>query len=197
MSFLPIARSDGWGLSPIPVRNVLPPAPTLPHCYRCRARTGAIVQTHFTIRRAGPADASAVAALTIAAYARWVPLLGRKPLPMLADYDAAVVAHRIDLFERDGELAALAEFEAHPDHLLVVNLAVSPERQGQGIGATLLAHAETVARALGLAELRLYTNSLMAANVALYRRHGYAITREEQRGPGWIVIHMSKTLPAA
>ena len=33
----------------------------------------------YTIRRARLADASAVDALTQAAYAKWVPIIGRKP----------------------------------------------------------------------------------------------------------------------
>jgi hypothetical protein len=41
------------------------------------------------LRRATPPDAPAVRDLTRAAYAKWVPVLGREPLPMTADYDAA------------------------------------------------------------------------------------------------------------
>ena len=86
-----------------------------------------------TIRRGGPADAPAVDALTQAAYAKWVPIIGRKPRPMLAEYAAAVVEHRIDLVEIDGQLAALVELDQQPDHLLIVNLAVHPDHQRQGL----------------------------------------------------------------
>ena len=149
------------------------------------------------IRRAAPADAPAIDALTQAAYAKWVPVIGRKPLPMLADYGEAVRAHRIDVIDAPDGLAALVELEPFPDHLLIVNLAVRPDRHGQGLGSRLLEHAEDVARSLGLPELRLYTNSLMAKNIALYGRRGYVVDRREERGPGWTTVHMSKRLPSA
>src|SRR5665213_4526916 len=109
------------------------------------------------VRRAVLADAPAVDALTQATYAKWVPIIGRKPRPMLADYATAVVDHRIDLVEADGRLAALVELDQQPDHLLIVNLAVHPDYQGRGLGKLLLAHAESVTREAGLTELRLYT----------------------------------------
>jgi ribosomal protein S18 acetylase RimI-like enzyme len=152
----------------------------------------AAMQPKFPIRRAGPADAAAIDALTQAAYAKWVPIIGRKPLPMRADYACAVREHRIEVIDLDGRLAALAELAIEPDHLLIVNLAVAPDRQGRGLGSALLHHADDVAAELGLAEVRLYTNSLMAANIALYRRYGYAVDRMEPRSPQWSVVFMSK-----
>lgn len=41
------------------------------------------------LRRATAADAANVRALARAAYAKWVPLIGREPIPMTADYDRA------------------------------------------------------------------------------------------------------------
>jgi GNAT superfamily N-acetyltransferase len=121
--------------------------------------------TH-TLRTAGPADAAAVDALTQAAYAKWVPIVGRRPRPMTVDYARAVVEHRIDLVEAGNHLLALVELADAPDHLLIVNLAVAPEAQGQGLGSLLLRHAEEVARELGRPTLRLYTNRLMAPHIA-------------------------------
>lgn len=149
------------------------------------------------LRTATAADAGAIRALTRDAYAKWVPLIGREPKPMTADYVAAVRDHRIDLLEIDGVLAALVEMIPAPDHLLIENLAVAPAWQGRGLGRRLLAHAEAVALGLGLAEARLYTNQRFAANVALYRRCGYCITREEALPLG-TVVHMARPLgPAA
>lgn len=143
------------------------------------------------LRRAVPADAPAIRALTRLAYAKWVPVAGREPLPMRADYDAAVRDHRIDLLYRDGALAALIETVAEADHLLIENVAVSPDFQGRGLGRILMAHAERLAVAAGYVEVRLYTNKLFSANVALYQRLGYRIDREEALNGG-TAVHMSK-----
>ncbi|HVW93279.1 MAG TPA: GNAT family N-acetyltransferase [Devosia sp.] len=146
----------------------------------------------FPLRRGGPADAPAIAALVESAYGKWVPVIGRPPLPMLVDYGKAVVEHRIDLLEIDGQLAGLVELETEPDCLVVVNLAVAPGFQMRGLGSLLLAHADQVARQSGLGRIRLFTNSLMTSNIALYGRRGYTKDRVEQRSPGWAVVHMSK-----
>ncbi len=145
------------------------------------------------LRRAVSGDASAIRALTRLAYAKWVPVAGREPLPMRADYEAAVRNHRIDLLYKEGELAALIETVAGTDHLLIENVAVSPAFQGQGLGRVLMAHAERLAVASGFPELRLYTNKLFAANVTLYQRLGYRIDREEALNGG-TAVHMSKAL---
>lgn len=150
--------------------------------------TGAI-----SLRAATDADVDAVRALTREAYGKWVPLIGREPLPMTADYADAVRKHRIDLVEADGELVALIEMVPGGDHLLIENIAVSPRHQGQGIGRRLLAHAEQVAATLGLTDLRLYTNKRFAENVQLYLRHGYTVDREEPLRDGFLV-HMSKRI---
>ena len=138
-------------------------------------------------------DAAAIRELTRSAYARWVPLIGREPKPMTADYDAAVQKHRFDLLYVDRTLAALIETIREPDHLLVENVAVSPAFQGRGLGRKLMAHAEAVARAAGHAEIRLYTNQRFVENIALYRRLGYRVDREEVLPVG-TAVHMSKRL---
>ncbi|MGN6100642.1 MAG: GNAT family N-acetyltransferase [Devosia sp.] len=152
--------------------------------------------TH-TLRTAGPDDAAAVDALTQAAYAKWVPIVGRRPRPMTVDYTRAVVEHRIDLVEAGNRLLALVELADAPDHLLIVNLAVAPEAQGQGLGSMLLRHGEEVARELGRPTLRLYTNRMMAPNIAFYEARGYVIDREEAFPEGGFTVHMSKPVPAA
>jgi ribosomal protein S18 acetylase RimI-like enzyme len=138
-------------------------------------------------------DADAIRDLTREAYAAWVPLLGREPLPMTADYDAAVRQHRFDLAHRGDQLVGLIETRAEPDYLLVVNVAVAPAQQSAGLGRRLLAHAEALARERGLTTLRLYTNARFERNIAIYRRIGYAVEREETNERG-VIVHMVKTL---
>ncbi len=157
--------------------------------------TGHPTHPNLALRPATPDDADAIRDLTRDAYARWVPVIGREPRPMTADYAEAVRAHRIDLLEIDGKLAALIETMADDGELLIVNVAVSPAWQKRGLGRTLLAHAEQVATTLGFPVVRLYTNKLFAANVRLYQQLGYSVDREEESELG-TTVYMSKPVPA-
>lgn len=144
-------------------------------------------------RRATPADAAAIRAITRDAYARWVPLIGREPLPMRVDYDAAVLEHRFDVFQRGPDILALIETALREDHVWIENIAVRPDQQGNGLGRRLLAHAEALAREARRAELRLLTNAAFASNVALYERSGYVVTAREAFMDGETVF-MAKRL---
>jgi GNAT superfamily N-acetyltransferase len=147
------------------------------------------------IRAARAEDAETSRALTREAYAKWVPTIGREPLPMVADYERAIREHKIDLLLVDQRLVGLIETSPQADALLIVNVAVAPAQQGRGYGGLLLRHAETLALSSGLPEMRLYTNEKFAANVALYRRFGYQLDRMEPF-MGGVTVHMSKRLPA-
>ena len=146
-----------------------------------------------TLRRAGEADAEAIGALTRAAYAKWVPLIGREPMPMTVDYAQAVTRHRFDLLHADGVLAALIETTpADDDRLLIVNVAVDPAFQGRGFGKRLLAFAEDLAVQAGFSGTRLYTNQRFEENIGLYLSVGYVVEREEALNGG-VAVHMTKT----
>jgi hypothetical protein len=90
----------------------------------------------FPLRRAVSADAAAVRTLTRTAYAKWVPLIGREPLPMTADYDRAVAEHIIDLWEKDGQLLALIESIPEANHLLIEKYRGTPRPTGKKGSAT-------------------------------------------------------------
>lgn len=144
-------------------------------------------------RSAMPHDAAAIRALVRAAYAKWVPVLGREPRPMQADYEAAMREHDFEIAERDGEMVALIETMLRDDHLWIENIAVAPSAQGQGLGTLLLERSEARARAAGRPELRLLTNGRMDVNIALYRRVGFTLDKQEPFGDG-TVVYMSKRL---
>src|SRR5712671_5720593 len=78
--------------------------------------------------------------------------------------------------DRDSTIAAIIVLLPKLDHLLLDNIAVRPDRQGQGLGRLLIAFAEDEARRLGYAELRLYTHEKMVENIALYTRLGFVET---------------------
>ena len=157
----------------------------------------AIETEKLSLRRAGAADAEAVRGLSRLAYAKWVPLIGREPKPMTADYENAVVAHDIELHEENGALIALIETVPMEDHLLIENVAVHPDFQGKGLGHSLLAHAEAHASRLGYGEVRLYTNAAFAANIAFYQARGYSTFSREAIASGGHLVRMRKALRAA
>ena len=136
--------------------------------------------TTFLLRTANADDVEDVRSLTCEAYSKWVPVIGREPLPMTADYDEAVRKHRIDLLHVDGKLAGLIEMIPSEGYLLIENVAVSTVFQNRGLGQKLLAHAEHVATAQGYPEIKLFTNKLFAENVQLYSKVGYRVDREEE-----------------
>ena len=147
-------------------------------------------------RRGIDTDATAIRDLTRAAYAKWVPVIGREPKPMTADYEAAVRNHRFDLLYVDGTLAALIETIIEADHLLIENVAVAPPFQGRGLGRKLMAQADRIAQSSRFGEIWLYTNKMFAENVQLYIWLGYQVDREEAF-PGGVVVHMRKSIGAA
>ena len=148
------------------------------------------------LRRARPEDAEAIAALTREAYAKWVEVIGREPLPMRVDYAEAVTRRRFDLIECDGELVALIETTPEDDWLLIENLAVRPALQKRGYGGRLLRVAERIAASAGLSGLRLYTNKLFVDNIRFYERFGFATEREAPLNGGMAVYMTKKTPPA-
>ena len=152
--------------------------------------------SELDFRRAGEKDAEIVRALVHAAYAKWVPVIGRCPKPMNADYECAVNAHLIELAYLEGELAGLIELIPAADHLLLENLAVAPALQSRGIGCRLMARVEALTRARGLSLVRLYTNKAFTPNLRFYERLGYEIEREEPIKSGGTLVHLAKTLQA-
>lgn len=144
-----------------------------------------------TFRAALPTDAAAITTLVRKAYAKWVPALGREPMPMTADYAKALQTHDFWLAFDGAEMVGLIETLRQPDHVWVENLCVSPECQGKGLGHALLSRAEANAQAAGFAKLRLLTNELFASNVAFYQCYGFQIERREPFLGGF-TIYMSK-----
>lgn len=136
------------------------------------------MDTPIAVRRATPADAPVLAELAVAAYSPYLDRLppGVRPAPLDADYAAAVDHDEVWVAESDDAVVGLLVLVAHPDHLLLENVAVRPDRHGQGLGARLLVIAEERAGELGLPSVRLYTHALMVENQRMYERRGYAVT---------------------
>jgi ribosomal protein S18 acetylase RimI-like enzyme len=146
------------------------------------------------IRRAEPADRAVVEAIVEAAYSPYIARMGKPPGPMLDDYVALIAQGAVSVLEDSaGEIAAIIVLLPKPDHLLLDNIAVSPNRQGQGFGRRLIEFAEAEARRLGHRELRLYTHETMTVNIALYTRIGFVETGRGHEA-GYDRVFMTKRL---
>nr|WP_255568636.1 GNAT family N-acetyltransferase [Neoroseomonas alba] len=121
--------------------------------------------------------------LVRAAYALYVPRIGREPAPMTDDYAARIAAGEAWVVEEDGSLLAVLVLEDFPDSLQLDNIAIAPAAQGRGLGRALVAFTEDEARRRGFAKVTLYTNEKMVENLALYPRLGFVEThRAPQAG---------------
>ncbi len=131
------------------------------------------------IRPARPEEAETLRALVRAAYAHYVPRLGREPAPMTDDYAARIAAGQAWVLEDGGETLGVLVLEDRPDGLLLDNIAVAEAARGAGHGRRLMEFAEVEARRRGHRRICLYTHEKMIENLTLYSRLGY---RETHRG---------------
>lgn len=145
------------------------------------------------IRPARPGDARACEAIAHAAYAKYVPRMAKKPSPLFYDYDQVVAEGFTHVWEQDGAVVAMITLIPRGDHLLLRNLVVLPEFQGNGIGRAFMAFAEDEALGHGLARIHLWTNEAMSENVPYYEALGYAV-RERAVVDGYSRIFMAKAL---
>ena len=136
--------------------------------------------TALRLRPAQPEDHDDIVACVDAAYRGYIEDIGEKPAPMLDDYKSLIRAEAVTVAIDGDALVGLIVMWARPDHWYVDNVAVWPERQGTGVGSILLAQAESVARAAGFREIRLYTNEAMTANTTYYEHRGYVETHRSQ-----------------
>jgi ribosomal protein S18 acetylase RimI-like enzyme len=109
------------------------------------------------IRKATAEDAARIGAIARAAYAKYVPRIGREPPPMVADFSAEVAAGRVVVIATagavDGYMIAWPETDAY----FIDNIAIDPARQGEGLGRQLMDHAVGEAKRRRLSAVRLST----------------------------------------
>jgi len=128
------------------------------------------------IRRATTDDVARIGAIARAAYAKYVPRIGREPAPMRADFAAEIAADHVVVIETAGAVNGYMIAWSEPDAYVIDNIAVDPARQGQGLGRQLIDHAADEAARLRLPSIRLYTNVAMTENLSIYARIGFVET---------------------
>jgi N-acetylglutamate synthase-like GNAT family acetyltransferase len=147
-------------------------------------------------RRARLEDAQAVRALVNEAFEKYIPLIGRKPLPMRADHADLILNHEAWLLEEDNEIIAVLELMVKETDLYIDTVAVKNAQQHKGIGKQLLAFAETRAHQLGLKAMTLFTNERYTVLLEMYARLGYVETHRVHV-QGTDAVHMRKSLEAS
>lgn len=137
-------------------------------------------------RRATNGDVVGIGRLVERAYGGYETRLGIRPGPLDDDYARRVSHDEVWVLAPEAhEVAGLLVLVPRTDHLLLDNIAVAPERQGEGLGRILLDLAERRAGEQGFDTIRLYTHHLMVENQRIYERDGYIEThRETEHGLG-------------
>ncbi|TAJ85524.1 MAG: GNAT family N-acetyltransferase [Reyranella sp.] len=126
------------------------------------------------IRQAVPSDEPEVRTCAEQAYARYVPAMGRKPAPMVADFAAQIADGHVYVATDDkGGFEGFIVFYAEDGHVMLENVAVLPSAAGRGVGKRLIAFCEDTARQRGFGAVHLYTNEKMIENLSIYPRLGY------------------------
>lgn len=145
------------------------------------------------IRVADKEDAAVLKTMAERAYARYVPRMGRKPAPMMADFAGHVERGEAWVVEEQGRVQGFVIQFVREGGWFVENLAVDPACQGRGHGGRLMAFAEAEAKARGLGRVFLYTNEKMTENLDFYARLGYAETARVTE-QGFRRVYMEKRL---
>jgi GNAT superfamily N-acetyltransferase len=125
---------------------------------------------------AQPSDVAAIEALVREAYEPYTVRIGRPAGPLEDDYRAIVASGRALVARRGNRIVALLVTSLHADHVLVENVAVAASERGTGLGSSLLALADDMARRAGVPEVRLYTHEKMTENLAFYAHRGFRET---------------------
>lgn len=145
------------------------------------------------LRRAKPSDRPHVEAVQAAAYADTAKTIGRTPIPLTWDYGAVIADWDVFVSEDGDGLTGVLILRLRADDLYLESIAVHPRAGGTGLGSRLLAATEVAARQQERTTVRLLTNALNVARIALYERRGYAVEHVEALDDRRIV-HMVKPL---
>lgn len=146
------------------------------------------------IRLATLSDEPAIRDCARQAYVGYVPVIGREPAPMVADFAAQIAAGDIHVATDDADvLLGFIVYRLTVGHVLLENVAVRPKAGGKGVGKALINHCEAAARTGGATAVQLYTNARMTDNLSIYPRLGYVET-DRRHEDGFDRVYFEKRL---
>lgn len=147
-----------------------------------------------TICRAEPHDAEEILALQRLAYQAEARLYNEWKIPPLTQSLDALKEEFADSIVLkaliDGRIVGSVRAKARAGCCAIGRLIVHPELQRRGIGSRLLQAIE--AQFPEAAHYELFTGSKSEANIRLYQRHGYQITRTEQLSAAVLLVFLEK-----
>ncbi len=144
------------------------------------------------IRFAVPEDAAALVAIAEAAYQPYIAEMGRKPAPMVADFDAHIAQDICLVLWLAGEVAGYAIILDRADGYWLENIAVHPAHHKKGLGTALIEAVEAFIRPKA-GHYQLYTNIVMQRNARWYLALGFALTKQAMED-GFHRLYFKKTL---
>jgi ribosomal protein S18 acetylase RimI-like enzyme len=145
------------------------------------------------LRRAVETDLPSIKRVIAAAYHKYLTRMDIPPAPLLRDYGRAVETGAV--WVTGDPVIGLISLTQTDDMILIENIAVHPDQQGNGLGRQLMEFAEEQARNNRIRRLVLYTNEVMTENQAIYARLGYRVI-DRRVEDGYRRIYMEKILPA-
>ena len=125
------------------------------------------------IRSANLEDVPGITACVCEAYVHYIERIGKRPGPMLQDFQQTIDAAQVHVAEARGQIVGVAVLMVTDEGFYLDNVAVRPSAKGTGVGRKLLELAEAEARRQGHNSIYLATHELMHENRALYARIGY------------------------
>ena len=135
------------------------------------------------VRMAKPEDLADILECIEEAYEKYIVRIGKKPAPMLKDYNELISNDRVYVLKFENALAGVLVLLDRDEYVLLDTVAVAPKFQGRSLGKQLLNFAENYTRQKGQCEIRLCTNEKMYENIGIYNHCGYEeYARGEEAG---------------
>ncbi len=143
------------------------------------------------VRLAVAWDTTTIAAIAESAYSRYIPLIGKRPAPMDADFGKHIERGETFVLEIDGVVSGFIIHFATSMGWFVENIAVDANCQGAGIGFQLMCDADQRCLASGCDRIYLYTNEVMTDTFSWYLKHDFLETHRTTED-GFNRIYMEK-----